>query len=179
MAKNFNKEIMDYIYNTKRCAESINDQKALIKTIVKIIKGSNRVFICGNGGSSSTASHMANDLQKMCGIKAICLSDNIPLLTAWANDTEYKRIFREQIAILGDTNDVLIIFSGSGDSDNLIEAINYAYDNGIISIAILGSDKGRIAKMEEPIKFIINSDMLHAEDWHLTLEHLICKLIST
>jgi len=165
--------------------ESIEDIKALkksiegIEQIINKIKTAHTIFICGNGGSSSTASHFANDLQKMCDIKAICLNDNIPLITAWSNDEDYSSIFMRQLETLAVTGDTLIVFTGSGNSKNLINAINYANDIGMNTIAFVGGNGGKIFKdVSTTFTLCIPSDMQHAEDWQLILSHIIMRYIN-
>ena len=78
--------MLDYLNEVSRGVRNIHNHKHVIKTIINKIMCSNTIFVIGNGGSSATASHFVNDLRKMCGLKAYCLSDNTPSLTAWAND---------------------------------------------------------------------------------------------
>jgi len=170
--------IKDYIDELHRCLDSIESQSEKILEIVDILKTTkkelNRVFICGNGGSSSTASHMVNDLVKMCGINATCLSDNVPLVTAIANDVDYEHIFSNQLLNLSNMYDTLIVISGSGNSPNIIEAIRYCKQcTGMKIIAFVGQDGGYVAHMDGIHLIHIPTDMLHAEDCHLILEHII------
>ena len=147
--------------------------------IADIIKNSNQVFLCGNGGSSSTASHFTNDLQKMCGLKAFCLTDNVPVITAYANDSSYDYIFEYQLQTLASKNDTLIVISGSGNSQNIYNAVIEAIWHDMNIITFVGMDGGKLMKnITEGINYVhIESDMQHSEDWHLTLCHLIVALI--
>src|SRR3990170_6268685 len=93
--------------------------------IVKAIKEANYVYIIGNGGSASTANHFANDLVKMCGVKAISLCANEAIVMAYANDNGYENVFSDQLKVFLTKNDLLITISGSGTSKNIIKAIQY------------------------------------------------------
>ncbi|MFQ3549987.1 MAG: SIS domain-containing protein [Armatimonadota bacterium] len=138
-----------------------------------------QVFLIGNGGSAAMASHFACDLQK--GLKmasgkrlrAIALTDSIPIISAWANDTSYNNIFSEQLDSLADSGDLLIAISGSGNSPNIINAVEKANEMGLITVGWSGFDGGKLAKVvKHPL--IINSDnMQRIEDVHVILAHVI------
>jgi len=169
--------ITDYLHESKKCSESLRQNVDNILKIKDIIKKSPNIFICGNGGSSATASHFANDLQKICRLKAYCLSDNTPLLTAISNDESYSKIFINQLKLLAKTGDTIIILSGSGKSNNIKNIVPWAIDNNLNVVAFIGMDGG-FFKNKKKINLInINTDMQHSEEWHLTLTHLITKLI--
>ena len=149
-----------------------------IDDVLHILKFSEKIFICGNGGSSSTASHLAQDLNKMCGIHTICLSDNIPMITALSNDESYDDIFMRQLQMMATPNDTLIVLSGSGNSKNIIKAIEYANSIDIMTIALIGMDGGKIKKDNKVDKIIhITGDMQHSEDWHLIVGHILCQIL--
>lgn len=140
-----------------------------------------QVFICGNGGSAGNAIHLANDYiygiaKKMgSGLKVHALSANPAVLTCLANDTGYDRIYSEQLAVLGRKGDVLIVLSGSGNSANIIAAIEQAQKQGIVSCAILGFDGGRSLKLADiPIHFPVN-DMQISEDMQLIVGHMLMQ----
>jgi D-sedoheptulose 7-phosphate isomerase len=106
------------------------------------------IYIAGNGGSAATASHWANDLGKATkcagrgSIRVMCLSDNLPWLTALANDEGYERVFAGQLENFAGPGDVLIVLSASGNSRNLVEAVDLANHRGLVTIALLGFDGG-------------------------------------
>lgn len=177
--------IVDYCNQTRGCISKLEHQKDKILEIVDILRNSRTIFTAGNGGSAATASHMANDLQKICGLRAICLTDNTPLVTAWANDTYYDEIFVRQLEVLcndqthfeGEPNETIILLSGSGNSKNILRAASWGVENGKHVIAFIGQDGGQLRMMKNIKKIYIESDMLHTEDWHLVLNHLIARLI--
>lgn len=140
-----------------------------------------QVFICGNGGSAGNAIHLANDYiygiakQMGAGLKVHALSANPAVLTCLANDTGYERIYSEQLAVLGHQGDVLIVLSGSGNSGNIVAAIDQARRQGIVSCAILGFDGGKCLDLADiPIHFPV-SDMQISEDMQLIVGHMLMQ----
>ena len=158
-----------------------NEIKLISETLISAKETGNKIYLIGNGGSSSTATHFSSDLLKTSitknktRFKAFSLSDNIPVLLAWANDTSYEDIFSSQLENLLEKNDILIAISGSGNSPNILKAVNYANSVNAITIAFTGIGGGKLAKLSR-IKLVIPSDdMLTIETMHL----LICHLITT
>ncbi len=139
------------------------------------------IFIAGNGGSSSTASHMASDLSKtiLCdekechGFRTIALSDNTPLVTAWANDVSYHEIFSGQLKSMGQSGDILILISGSGNSKNLVHAAEMAREMGLTVIGFLGKGGGVLKSLVHLPIVVPSDDYGPIEDAHLALNHLI------
>lgn len=138
-----------------------------------------QVFIAGNGGSAATASHMANDFAKGVaeeggrGLRAIALSDNVPLITAIANDRGYTEVFAEQLLTLGHPGDVLVVISGSGNSANIVRAVEVAQGMQIRTIALLGMGGGQVAQMADVSVVVPSDDYGPIEDIHMVLDHLI------
>ena len=138
------------------------------------------VFIIGNGGSAATASHMANDLNKGAAVagqrrfRALALTDNVPLITAWANDTQYEQIFVEQMANFFHPGDVLIAISGSGNSPNIIAALEWARNEGAVTIGLTGGNGGRLLGLVDCCLLVPSNRMEQIEDMHLVLAHAIC-----
>ena len=166
------------------------DVKSIEKVASEILEVRNNegtLYIAGNGGSSSTASHFVNDLTKATrktsnklNIKATCLSDNTSLITAISNDISYDEIFRFQIDKNISTRDLLIVISASGNSKNLVKAVDYCKNNRIKTIGLLGFDGGILLKKVDThilIKSAIGEYEL-VENIHLTICHMITKYIS-
>lgn len=111
------------------------------------------VFIAGNGGSAATATHWVNDLCKAASrsgrrpIRSTCLSDNVSWLTALGNDEGYDRVFAGQLGNLAEPGDVLMVISASGNSPNLVAAVDFARENGVSTIGLLGFDGGTLRTM--------------------------------
>jgi len=142
-----------------------------------------QTFIMGNGGSASTASHFVCDLVKNTRIdginsfRVIGLSDNMPLITAYANDEGYENVFVQQLANFVQPDDIVIGISTSGKSPNVIRAIEHANEVGAITIGFTGFDGGLLGSMVD-IHVHVPSDCIEqVEDIHLVLEHLICKTL--
>ena len=142
-----------------------------------------QTFIMGNGGSASTATHFVCDLAKNTRIdglqpfRVIGLSDNMALVTAYANDEGYENVFVQQLANLVQAEDVVIGISTSGNSLNVIRAIEHANDVGATTIGFTGFDGGILGSMVD-IHVHVPSDCIeHVEDVHLVLEHLVCKAL--
>jgi D-sedoheptulose 7-phosphate isomerase len=140
----------------------------------------NVVFIVGNGGSAATASHMACDLCKGTRgqgpptFRAMALTDNVSLITAWANDAAYDRIFAEQFASLAAPGDLLVAISASGNSPNILAVANTARAAGVASLGLTGRTGGRLAPAVD-LAIHVPSDRIEiVEDAHLIVAHSLC-----
>lgn len=146
-------------------------------------KDERQIFVMGNGGSASTASHFACDINKgVCfglekRFKVISLNDNIPTMLAYANDNSYDDIFVEQLKNFVKPDDVVIGISGSGHSKNVIKAIEYANDKQATSIAFTGFDGGLLAKVARIALIVPVNDMQKVEDVHLILVHMTTQIL--
>lgn len=172
--------VIDYLNSLKGCLPKIERQYEKILNIVDVLKNAKHVYICGNGGSSATASHMANDLQKIGGIKAFCLTDNTPVMTAWANDKAYGEIFAEQLGLLAEEGDVLFVMTGSGNSLNILTAVSVAKFIGMKTIILIGEGGGKLnnrCDLDNDLILHVPTDMLHAEDSFLVINHIIATLL--
>lgn len=122
------------------------------KMLREAYRGDNCIFVAGNGGSAATASHWVNDLHKTSmrntrGVRAISLADNVPLITAFANDEGYDSVFRQQLISHWRPGDVLVMISVSGSSPNLVSAAMAARDRDIATIGLLGWDGGVLGEL--------------------------------
>ena len=140
-----------------------------------------QVFVLGNGGSASTASHMAADLAKntigpnMRRFRILSLNDNMALLTALSNDLGYRRVFAEQLMNLIRPGDVLVAISGSGNSSNVVEAIEYARSQSAQVVGLLGFGGGLAAPLCDTAVIVDSSDYGVIEDAHLVLNHILVE----
>jgi D-sedoheptulose 7-phosphate isomerase len=160
-----------------------------IDTVISILLESARVgkkvFICGNGGSASTASHFACDLAKNTIIadapwlRVVGLTDNIPLMTAWANDTGYDNVFAAQLVPLVEAGDVVIGISCSGNSPNVLNAIAAARQRGATTIAFTGDRGGQLIELADLSIQVSNPRIEIQEDVHLALGHCITRAVRT
>lgn len=187
--KEFRKKfIQEYLEDIKRILGSveedlINRMDKLASILIKARENRNTIFIMGNGGSASTASHFVGDLSKGTIVdgfprfKAVALTDNVPNMLAWANDEGYEQIFVEQLKNLMEPGDVVIGISVSGNSMNVIKAIEYANRNGGLTIGLSGYDGGKLVKCAQENIHVPSSYMQKVEDIHLLIEHLLTSLI--
>ena len=158
----------------------------ITRVVEEILEAGGRgstIFLLGNGGSAATASHFACDLAKGTQVRGqrsfrvIALTDNVPLITAWGNDTAYDRIFAEQLRPLVQANDLVIGISGSGNSMNVIKAIEYANKNRGKTVGISGYDGGKLLKCAQENIHVPSFHMQQVEDVHLLVLHLLMCLI--
>ena len=170
-----------------KCIEKLSKQKnqteKIINLLIKKRDTGKKIFTIGNGGSASTASHFVSDLLKTSitkknkRFKAISLVDNLPVILAWANDSSYSNIFLEQLKNLVSKGDVVIAFSGSGKSENVVKALRFAKKNGAICLGFTGMNGGYFPKLCDICCVVRSNDMLIIESTHVILCHFIVDTI--
>lgn len=164
------------------------DYKALeevTRLLLEKAKSGQTIFLIGNGGSAATASHFAIDLTQCSQpgdglyFRAISLTDNVPLLTALANDEGYEEVFTGQIQNLFRKNDVLMAISASGNSPNVIAAARLAKELGGVTVGLVGFDGGELARIcDHVIHVVTNKDEYGpVEDIHLILDHMVTSYL--
>ncbi len=146
--------------------------------LLKAYKNGRHIFIMGNGGSAATSSHFACDLamgdfHNRERFKVIALTDNVSLLTAWANDTGYANVFVEQLRNFLKKDDVVVAISASGNSENVLRAVAYANSKAAITIGLTGFEGGRLKEIAKVCLIVPSSSMEQIEDVHLILGHLL------
>jgi D-sedoheptulose 7-phosphate isomerase len=162
--------------------DNINFLAGLFK---KARQGNKRIFFIGNGGSASTASHLAADIGKNTPVKrgsrskkrfrTVSLCDNISWITALGNDLSYKDIFVEQLKSLAQKGDLLIVISGSGNSPNILKTIKWAKRNGLFTFGLLGFDGGKAKRLVRK-SWVINSNRYEVvESLHSIIHHLLVE----
>ena len=162
-------------------AISLQQLQHVLQLLEETYYSGHRIFIMGNGGSASTASHFALDLAKntiMPGaprLKAISLTDHVPLITAWSNDTAYEHIFAEQLANMIEPGDLVIGISTSGNSPNVINAIQLAKACKASTVGLLGAKGGKIKEMVDAYVLAPGQNIEQEEDAHLILSHVITR----
>ena len=165
--------IKKYIDQTTLAMAWINANKvAQAANILKECSGT--VWVCGNGGSASLAEHFAQDLAKQAGVRAIALT-NLAYVTALANDVCYRRIFSDQIYSFCKLGDILVLISGSGNSENILDAACAGHDKGTYVIGITGFSGGKL-RQNKHLDLEINVPANHmgrSEDGHLCVCHAI------
>jgi D-sedoheptulose 7-phosphate isomerase len=179
--------IQNYLEDQLKCISKIKDSSTIIKKIFNILltarDKNKKIYIMGNGGSASTATHFTSDLLKTSIIKnkkrfkAFSLSDNIPVVLAWANDSSYDNVFVSQLENLLEQDDVVIGISGSGNSQNVLKAIEYANNCNAITISLTGKKGGKLANISKISLIVPSDDMLTIETTHLLLCHLFTTML--
>ena len=142
-----------------------------------------QIFVIGNGGSAAAASHMVCDFGKNTRqpgknrMRAICLNDNIPSVMAYANDEGYDVIFSEQLLALGKAGDILIAISGSGNSANILKALETARQMQIKVIGLTGFQGGKMKALTDICLVVPSDSMEMIEDVHLIINHILAGLL--
>jgi D-sedoheptulose 7-phosphate isomerase len=172
-------------YLERVCAEIRRLDPAQLETLGDLIEDAYHagrfVFICGNGGSAANASHLCEDLAKCTlrdfehqrRLKVLSLTDNTPAILAWANDTSYERIFVEQLKNLAAPGDLLLAISGSGNSPNILRAVEWANAQGLVTVGITGFGGGKLRALARHNLHAAVDDMGIAESLHQVAFHWI------
>ena len=175
----------EYFNELKRCIDllDVNEIERIEKLIVNTIKNRGNIYIIGNGGSSSTASHYVVDFTKKLDFNELPrvniynLSDNISTVTAYANDISYEDIYFEQLKNKIVNSDMLIVLGASGKSKNLLKAAKYAKERKASVVSIVGNFEGEVLKFSDYKLIIDSKDYGIIEDIHLSLNHVISSNI--
>jgi D-sedoheptulose 7-phosphate isomerase len=179
--------VHNYIKGLIQCLHELSQQSSNIEEVADIVfnayKNGKQIFIMGNGGSATTASHCALGFEKQSVVegkarpRAKSLTDNIALITAWANDTDYSCIFVEQLKNCLQEGDVVIGISASGNSPNVLRAIEYARDRGAITVGFTGFGGGKLKQLTNECIILSSRDYGQVEDTHLALTHILSDML--
>jgi D-sedoheptulose 7-phosphate isomerase len=171
----------DYVAGLKHTLDKLPWERVerVLDVLDEVRLAGRQVFVFGNGGSASTATHMAADLSKntaMPGtprLRTLSLNDNMALFSALGNDLGYESVFAEQLRTLLQVGDVVIAISASGNSPNVLKAIDVAAEGGATTVGLSGYAGGKLAKVVD-ISIVAENDIIEqVEDIHLILEHII------
>ncbi len=177
--------ITDYLQKTIQTIQKLSPEaiEAFQNQLLKTYEAGGTVFIFGNGGSAATASHFAGDFVKGVSFglkkrfKVICLNDNNAAMMAIANDISYDAIFIEQLKNFLSSDDFVIGISGSGNSENVVCALEYAKGSGVATAAMCGFKGGRIAEIADVVLHAEINDMEVTEDIHMILTHCVKQCV--
>ena len=156
---------------------------AALNEIVAAFEREGNIYIFGNGGSAATASHFANDFNKGISeytekkFRFICLNDNVPTVMAVANDIGYEEVFRFQLRGRLRPEDLVIGISGSGNSPNVVHALEYAKEAGVRTLGITGYDGGKVRRLVDVSLHVPINNMQIVEDVHMIFDHLMMTVI--
>lgn len=148
--------------------------------IRKALAKDRRIFVVGNGGSAANASHFATDLGKGASnavgkrFKCMSLNDNVSWITALANDESFEETYVEQLKNFAQEGDLLLAISVSGSSPNIVKTVEWANDNGLLTLALAGGRKGRIVEMCDKAIVIDSEHYGRVEDAQMLICHMIC-----
>lgn len=187
MNKDYTQGIAAYFQRLKSAIDrlSLSDINQVMSVLEQARDAGKMIFIMGNGGSAATASHYVCDFNKGVSLnqvkkyKFLCLNDNIPSLMAYANDLTYENIFVNALSSYFQSGDVVIGISGSGNSSNVLRAIEYANQHGGITVGLSGYDGGKLKQMAQYNIHIPMDDMQITEDLHMVLDHCMMKILSS
>lgn len=183
--KNFIEEITNYFEKEKSTLDAISkdDLNTLMNLLVEAKDAGKTIFVMGNGGSAATASHYVCDFNKGISLgkekmfKFICLNDNIPTMMAYANDLSYADVFVGPLKNFLQPGDIVIGISGSGNSENVVRAIQYANENGGVTVGLTGYSGGKIKQLSKYNVHVPVNDMQITEDLHMVLDHCMMKIL--
>ncbi|HSH93823.1 MAG TPA: SIS domain-containing protein [Roseimicrobium sp.] len=177
-----NQWITDYVRAQKAALDSIpaDAVATLVNTFRTALKDDRQMFVFGNGGSASNASHFATDLGKGSSDKlgkrfrVMSLNDNVSWMTALGNDYAYDEVFSRQLMNYGKPGDIAMTLSVSGSSPNCVKAIQWAKDNGLHTIALVGGKKGKLAEIAHQVIVVNDTHYGRAEDGQMGICHMLC-----
>jgi D-sedoheptulose 7-phosphate isomerase len=162
------------------CTDSI---LAAARLIAEAFRAGGKVLLCGNGGSAADCQHMAAEFVSLLrttferpGLPAVALTTDTSFLTAYANDFGFEGVFARQVQALGRAGDVLIGISTSGNSKNVVRAVEAAREGGLRTVVLTGGG-GKLPSMADVAVSVPSTETQHIQESHLTVEHLICDLV--
>lgn len=181
----YSTQIKDYIDLERSILEKldVNEIDRALNLLVETLNNEGTIYIFGNGGSSSTASHFVNDFNKGVSeylekkFNFICLNDNVSTLMAIANDIGFEEVFRFQLKNKLKKNDIIIAISGSGNSKNVINAVEYAKENGNQIIGLTGYNGGKLKELSDINLHVPVNSMQVTEDIHMIFDHLMMSIL--
>ena len=173
--------ISEYLEMEKKTIESLNREELLsvVNAFLDVYEKEGTIYVFGNGGSASTASHMANDYNKGLNefldkkFRFVCLNDNVATLMSIANDISYEEVFRMQLRGKLEEKDLVVGISGSGNSMNVINAISYAKEMGVKTVGLCGYEGGKLKALSDVVLHVKLNNMQIVEDIHLIFNHLL------
>jgi D-sedoheptulose 7-phosphate isomerase len=174
--------ITDYLSAHKRAVDSIpvDAVARCIALLASALREDRQIFACGNGGSAANASHFATDLGKGSSdalgrrFRVLSLNDNVSWITALGNDYAYEDIYVRQLENYGRAGDVLLTISVSGNSPNVVKALEWARARGLRTIALVGAKRGRCAELAEEVLVIEDTHYGRVEDAQMHILHMLC-----
>ncbi|MBI3910433.1 MAG: SIS domain-containing protein [Armatimonadetes bacterium] len=170
-----------YLFEVSRLAAGLPaaQLEGIVARLLRLYDAGGQLLLLGNGGSAATASHLVADFQKILYIeggkpfRVLACTDNVPLITAWANDTHYETVFAEQVRAFARPGDVVIAFSGSGNSPNVLAAVARARAQGAYTIGFTGRTGGKLEAAVDECVVVPCDNMQRIEDCHMIMGHVV------
>jgi D-sedoheptulose 7-phosphate isomerase len=175
------KFLKDYAGRVKQCLDDLPlaELERAVNALEEAVRGGKQIFAFGNGACAAASSHFVCDLVKGCivegapRVKAFCLNDGAPLMTAWANDDSYERVFVEPLKNYLEAGDVVMALSASGNSPNVLRAAEYGREAGAVVVGLTGKGGGKLAELAE-IPIVVKSPSYEeVEDIHVVVTHML------
>ena len=177
-------EFEEHLKTSQATFESIGHSvEVAAKLCIDCLKNGNKILLFGNGGSAADAQHMAAELMgglrshDRPAIQSIALTTDTSFITAWSNDTDYESIFSRQIEGLGSAGDILMAISTSGNSRNVVKAVESCKEKGITVIVLTGKTGGVLKDMGDVTISIPSDDTQRIQEGHLLAEHILCEMV--
>jgi len=177
--------VASYVAHQDRAISSVPTAAiaAAIDLVRRAGREGKRIFVCGNGGSAANASHFVTDLGKNASeaagrpFRVLSLADNVSWMTAIGNDYAYEDVFVRQLGNHAAAGDLLILASVSGNSPNLVKAAEYARREGLVTVALVGGKRGRLAELCDHVLVVDDHHYGRVEDAHMNILHMICYAV--
>ena len=181
--QNILQESKNTVEKTIKSEQIIKNLNAVVEIIFNAFSAGNKILLCGNGGSAADAQHLATELMGGMSdhdrkpIPSIALTTDSSFITAWANDTDFNSIFSRQIQGIGDTGDVLIGISTSGNSENVINAIRQANFKKLKTITLAGKTAGKIDGLADITIKVPSENTQRIQECHIMIGQILCSLV--
>jgi D-sedoheptulose 7-phosphate isomerase len=177
--------LREYLRQVREALAAVSEEEVLRigEALLRARQRGSTVYLLGNGGSASTASHAANDLTKTGSVdggpalRTVSLPDNVSMLTAWANDTSFENVFSAQLEALLRPGDLVVAISGSGNSPNVLGAVETAREMDALSVGLTGFAGGRLREMADLSVVVPALAQGPIEDVHLILVHVLTEIL--
>jgi D-sedoheptulose 7-phosphate isomerase len=177
--------LREYLRQVGEALAAVSEKEVLRvgEALLRARQRGSTVYLLGNGGSAATASHAANDLTKTgsvnggLALRTVSLPDNVSMLTAWANDTSFENVFSAQLEALLRPGDLVVAISGSGNSPNVLRAVETAREMDALSIGLIGFAGGRLREMVDLSVVVPGVAQGPIEDVHLILVHVLSQIL--
>jgi len=162
--------------------ETLEVLAGIADVLVAALRDGRTVFFCGNGGSATDAEHLSAELlgrfsYDRAALSSYCLSSNVAALTAISNDYAYDAAFARQLAGLARPGDVLVALSTSGNSANVVRAVEQAAEMGVVSVAFTGASGGKLAGLADHVFLAPTDDTPRVQECHMVVGHTLCEIV--